>query len=177
MEKLAKGRATYDNFFKEHELLISGQPITFWTAKFRVKIPVGDLNPSMLKGLAIELLELNQEASFFLACAQAKSQLIQKNSEMQLSQKFLEIYEQYKDKGKVPAASILESLAKTSSEDSEYAFVFADIEVKFWKNILEHLNTCRRLIENASLNISVELKATQNEHYIDSLNRSRNGGD
>lgn len=174
MEKLAKGRAAYDDFFKEHTLEISGEPIQNWITKFRLKIPMGDLNPSIMKQLDVEIMNLSQEASFFLACSQAKAQLIQKNSEMQLSQKFLEIYEQYKDKGKAPAASVLESLAKTSVQDSEYAFVFADIEVKFWKNILDHLNMCRRLVENATVNISVELKATMNEHYIDSLNRSRN---
>jgi hypothetical protein len=174
MEKLARGKAVYENFFQQHQLYISGHPIEHWVSIFRIKIPNTDLNPSILKELDVKVMDLSQEASFFLACAQAKSQLLHKNSEIELSERFLEIYESYKDKGKVPAASILESLAKTAVVDSEYAFVFSDIEVKFWKNILEHLNTCRKLIENASLNISVELKATMNEGYIDALNRSKN---
>jgi hypothetical protein len=35
---------------------------------------------------------------------------------------------------------------------------------------------CRRLVENASMNVSVELKALGHEGLLDAINKKNNGG-
>ncbi|GAG10765.1 unnamed protein product, partial [marine sediment metagenome] len=119
--------------------------------------------------------DLNQEATFHHAVASAKVQMIKRGCESQFNDKFWALTQEYKEKGKkLPAASTLQTLATIQNDDMESAQSLASVETKFWKDILDHLATCRRLIENASLNISVELKALNAQSMLDNLNK--NGG-
>lgn len=153
------------------QLLLSGQPIAHWEQKFRMTIPVDNLTPSLCKELDMTLMAHNQEATFHYAVASVKSQMIKRGTDAAFTAKFWQLVTEHKEKNiKLPAAATLENMAKVDSSELESAATLAEIETKFWKDILEHLNTCRKLIENASLNISVELKAMSNEKMLDRLN-------
>jgi hypothetical protein len=154
---------------------ISGQPIDYWIQKFRIKVPTDNLTPAVLRDLDMILLDLHQEATFYLAVTTARAQMLQKGSNSSYYAKYIEILNTYRANGKrAPSADTLESMAKIDNEDVEAAATIIDIETKFWKSILDHLAMARRLIENASLNISVELKALNNESLINHINKSRN---
>ena len=58
-----------------------------------------------------------------------------------------------------------------NTKDLDSAQTIADIENRFWKDILDHLSTCRKLIENASMNIATELKSMNNEKFLDNINK------
>jgi hypothetical protein len=178
LSSLIKGREVHDIFAENFRksLKISGEPIEEWEGKFKLSIPTDNLTPSMCKELGMKIMDLHQEATFFHAVALAKSQMIKRGSESSYNSKFWAIYQEHKNaKKKIPAAATLDSLAKIDNEDIESAQSMADIEVKFWKNILDHLSTCRKIIENASLNISVELKAIHSEKFMDRLNTNIGG--
>jgi hypothetical protein len=177
LKALLKGKEVYKLFseFMRKQLTISGQPIDHWEEKFKLSIPVDDLTPAICKQLDVQLMGLSQEATFHHAVASAKVQMIKRGCESQFNDKFWALTQEYKEKGrKLPAAATLQTLATIQNDDMESAQSLASVETKFWKDILDHLATCRRLIENASLNISVELKALNAQNMIDNINK--NGG-
>jgi len=157
------------------DMLISGYPPSHWRQKFKITIPSDGLNPGILKGLDVKLLELNQEAAFFQAIAQARMQLIKRGVDSTYYAAYASVVEEYKAKGgRLPAASTLETIAKIENSSLNSASTLAEIEFRFWKDILDHLSTCRKLVENASLNISVEMKALNQERMIDNLGTKYN---
>ena len=178
LSSLIKGRELHNIFAENFKktMKISGEPIQAWEDKFRISIPTDNLTPAMCKELGMTVMDLHQEGTFYYAVAQAKSQMIKRGSEASFNNKFWAIYQESKAAKKRVAAATLENLAKIDNEDLDSALTLADVEVKFWKNILEHLSTCRKIIENASLNISVEMKALHNERFMDRLNQQNNGG-
>jgi len=178
LEEMNKGtdvHAMFADGMKE-SLLISGHKISYWEEKFHMKIP-GDLTPAQCKNMSMELLRLNHEATFYLAIANAKLQLIKRGNDAAYQARFAEIVTQYKKDGKrLPGQDTLRSMSSDGLGDIESAKVIADIEQKFWKGILEDIHTARRLIESASMNLAVELKTMNNERAIEHLakaNQSR----
>lgn len=175
VSKMLKGKTVADMFetnFRS-QWTLSGKPISHWEKHFKIKIPTDNLTPQICKEIDAKLIELNQEASFYHAVAQAKAQFLKRGSESNYYSRFFTIVEEFKAKGaKVPAASTLEVLARVNNEELDAAAEYANVETKFWKNILDDLATCRRLIENASLNISVEMKAEANSQFLDRMNQN-----
>lgn len=175
MQRYAKGKDIYKILTDDMQIYVSGQPVEFWLKKFRIHVPVDNLTPSIMKELDMKILDLHQEATFYAAVTAARAQMIQKGSSSSYYGKYMEILENFKSSGKrAPSANTLESLTKIDNEDIETAATIVEVETKFWKYILDHLVMARRLIENASLNISVELKALTNEGLINHINKTQN---
>lgn len=161
LTRLLKGKEIYDIFSKnmKNQLLISGKTPDYWKKEFWIKIPTDNMTTQSCKELDMNLMGLNQQAVFYHAAAQAKQQMIKRGTEAAYNDKFWAIVQEHKDKGmRPPAAATLETMARINNDELESASTLADIEQKFWKSILDHLSTCRKLIENATLNISTELK-------------------
>ena len=174
LSKLMSGKEVHQ-IFADHmkkQLLINGKPMEHWQEYFRIQIPTDNLTPSMCKTLSMRLMNLNQEAAFFQACATAKAQIVKRGTTAAYNDKFWSIVQQYKaESKKLPAAATLETMARVDNEDLDSAQTIADVESKFWKDILDHLSTCRKLIENASMNIATELKSMNNEKFLDNINK------
>jgi len=153
LDKLLKGKEIHDMFaanMKQH-LLINGQTIEYWESHFKIKVATDNLTPQMCKTLDSMLLDLNQEAAFFFAIASAKLQMIKRGGDSTYRDRFFSIVQEHKQAGtKLPAAATLEVLAKVEGDDLESALSIAEIEKGFWSDILDHLSTIRKLIENAS---------------------------
>ena len=179
LEGLLKGKQVHEIFTENmrRQLLISGQPINHWEETFKLHIPMDNLTPSLCKELSMKLMALNEEATFHHAVAVTKVQLIKHGGEVAFRGKFNALVEEFRSKRmRIPAAKTLENMANIDQEEIYSAQTIAEVEAKFWKDILDHISTCRRLIENASMNIAVEIKATQNDAAIDRLATKRNGG-
>lgn len=160
LEILLRGKQVHDLFAKsmKEKLLISGRTIEEWETEFKIKVPTDNLTPAMCKQIDIKLMELNQEASFFHAVATAKLQMIKRGGESAFRDRYFALVQEYKDKKKLPAAATLENLAKVENDDIESAQSIAEVEKGFWVNILDHLSSCRKIIENATFNSSIEAK-------------------
>ena len=174
---LMKGQEVHGLFAEQMQeiMTISGHPIEHWEQEFRIKVPVDNLNPQIMIELDMKLMDLHQDASFYYTAATAKEQFINRGSESAYHGKFYAIVQEFKNEGKkIPAAATLEVLAKIDNQDIESANTIANIEAKYWKGILAHLASCRKLIENATLNISVEMKATANNAALNKLNADAN---
>lgn len=175
--KIKAGKAIYQALSAklDEEMVFAGKKAEEWREELRLNIPNGDLNPSILKALDVELMEKYHEASFYHAVAQAKASMIQQGAKNNYETIYIGIVEEYKKDGKrLPAATTLENLARIHNSEQDASYQYANIEVKFWKDVLDNLTNKRRLIENASLNISVELKAEQSGRMIDGLNNNHN---
>ncbi len=178
-QTLKDGKKVYQIFLNELQanLVIHNMPIKHWEEKFKILVPTDDLTPTMCKELNLQLLKNHQEVAFFYAEATARLQMFKTGSESVYNKKFNAIVAEYKTQGlKLPAAATLESMAKVANLSVDSAYAQADMEAKFWKNILGSLETCRRLIEQASINVATERKALENDHYNDALVRKANNG-
>lgn len=179
LTSLLKGKEVHELFAErmKKQLPISGKSIDYWEDKFKIHIPTDNMSPTLCKELSMKLVNLHQEATFHYAVATAKTQMLKRGSESAFLGKFAAITEEYKAKGKaLPAAETLKTLSSIPNEEVDSAASIADMETKFWKSILEHLHVCRKLIETASMNIAVELKATRNDEAIDRMITHNNGG-
>ena len=82
LDSLRKGKGVFDifseNFRKQY--LIQGRTLEQWERQFKITIP-SELDPSRCKAMDINLMELNQEASFYKATADATLQALKKGSE------------------------------------------------------------------------------------------------
>ena len=161
LDKLLKGKQIHDLFasnMRKH-LQITGQSIDVLEARFKIKIQTDNLTPEICKMYDLKLMELNQEASFYYAIASAKQQMLKRSGESTYRDTFYAIVQEYKtaDK-KLPANATLENLARVENDDLDSAQAIAEIEKQFWKDILDHLGSMRKLIENATFNNSVEAK-------------------
>lgn len=159
--KLLKGKEIHDQFALDikDKLKINGQTMEFWEKRFKVTLNTDNLSPAICKQWDVTLLEFNQEVAFYHALASAKVQMIKRGSESVYRDKFFAIVEEYKAKDvKLPASATLENLAKVEVDDVESAQTIAQIEKQFWSDVLDHLTTCRKIIENATLNSNVEAR-------------------
>lgn len=174
-QKIKSGKALFRKLAEklESELVFANQPIGHWKQYFKLPIPDGDLNPIILKELDLKLMKLTEEASFLYSVANAVATMIKNGAESNYHSIFLGLVEEYKQStGRLPAAATLENLARINNMTSDSASWYAELEAKFWKEMLDSLSAQRKIIENASLNISVELKALNQERTIDSMNNS-----
>jgi len=174
-----KGRKVHEIFtqYMVDQLLISGHPMPYWEKKFRIPIKTDDLTPAIAREMDMKIMELSQEATFLWNTAMARAQLIRHGNENVFVGKFTALVQEYKESGmRLPAQGTLENLARNDNLDVESAQAIADIEVRYWKSILDHLGRCQSILKNSSLMIATELKSMSNERLLDANERNMNGG-
>lgn len=162
IEGLRKGKNIHDIFAEQvrTRVLIQGKTMEQWKEHFSIKIPD---NPDIqaCKAIDVKLMELHEEATFLKAMADASYTLGKKSYDTQYRDKFTALVNEYKQQGKkLPAKETLEVLASQDIDDIETGLAYASMASQFWKQILEDLNFKRRIIENATINNSVEAKMT-----------------
>jgi hypothetical protein len=161
LETLLKGKQIHDlfTFNMRTHLKITGLSIDELEQKFKISIQTDNLTPEICKMYDVQLMRLNQEASFYYAVANAKAQMLKRAGKSKYRDTFYALVQEYKtaDK-KLPANATLEALAKVENDDYESVEAIAEIEKDFWKDILQHLSDMRKLIENSTFNSSIEAK-------------------
>ncbi len=177
IREMLRGKDVHKIFTErmKNTLSISGRSIDEWEKDFKIRIKTEDLNPQTCREVDLQILRLNQEATFLYNTAMARSQMIKHGNGAVFMGKFQALVQEYKETGKrLPAKDTLENLAKADQLDIDSAQTIADIEVKFWKNILDHLGRCQSILKNASMMISTELKYLDIQKHLDSNERRTN---
>jgi hypothetical protein len=176
--QILKGKevhSLFEDYFKR-QIIISGQKLDYWNDYFRLDFP-SNLSLAQAQGLAAKLMALFQEASFYFSISQAKVQLMKRGSNSNYLAKFSALVEEHKHRGsRLPSAQTLETLAKIDGDAAESAYTIAEVELKFWKEKLSSLETFRKLLENATMAISAELKHMNTGSYLDNTEKKYNGG-
>lgn len=169
---LRKGKKLHDGFAKNfrEKYLIAGKQMDKWKEYFKVELPP-DLNPQLIQEIGGKVMGFYQEASFLKAEAEARLTACQSTSNDRYREKYTALVADYQEKGmKLPAKDTLIALTDHSISDIKNAIVHAEIELAWWKEILNDLSNARKTIETATICMSVEAKAVQHERYVDKLN-------
>lgn len=170
VDKLLKGKEIHDAFvdIMREEILINGKSMSHWENRFRLDISSNELDPSICKDIDMQLIKLNQEASFYLAFAESKVEAIESGGEQAFRDKFVSIVETIKQenpKARLPSKDTLEYLARAKNSDLLAAHSVAKMELRFWKNILSDLDKCRKIVENATWNNKNEFDMSRGINY------------
>jgi hypothetical protein len=133
-----------------------------WKSHFKLDIPESPTTEDC-KVIDMKLMEMHQEAAFLKAMSEASLMLGKKSYDTDYRTKFTALVSEYKSTGKkLPAKDTLETLAKHELDDIESGLTYAELGVKFWKDMLGDLDYKRKIIENATINNSEEAKFANN---------------
>ena len=161
MAKVLRGKDVAEALNKafEQQDMIAGHSAEYWREHFKINIPTDNMTPQLAVEVNLKLLQLYQEASFYYAWAQKKKEHMRCGVETAKAQTINGLVEEFKIKNKkVPAATILEALAKSDAEDLDQASEIYKTEYNFWKQMLDQLTTVFKMVQNASTAIAVEAK-------------------
>ena len=164
-DKILAGKDSLDSLLGHlrGKITIADKTLSEWREHFHITVPT-DLNTITCKELGTQLMNLYQEASFFSSMAEIKLHIAKSATDETVRDAYYRLVEEHKEKyGKVPAAATLESLARSQSSDILNAQVLAEIEKEFWKKIIDQLNYCRKMVENATMNIAIEQKGMRDK--------------
>ena len=177
IDKLKVSKEVYRSYTEQFgaRYYMNGKELTEWQKHFRIQIPP-DLNPQTAKELDMRLIELYQEASDYKTEAETQHLSAQGAVKTAYREEFQGLVNEYKSrKEKLPAQATLATMAEEKISVHKDSLVHHEISLAFWKGIVNNLTECRKLIENATWNLSIEYKALENEKYVDALNRKHGG--
>jgi hypothetical protein len=170
---LKKGKKLHDHFAEQfkNKYLIGGKLIHHWKEHFKISIPP-DLNPHTCIEIDTKIMELHQEATFLKAEADARLTACKNASSEKYRTQFAALVAEYNQAGKkMPASATLTALAENNISDIKNALTHVEIEVAFWKEILNDIYSARKMIQNITINLISEAKALHNETYFNTLNK------
>lgn len=171
VNNLRKGKKLHDEFGEvfEARYKMAGRLMSEWKKHFNMSVPP-DLAPGQCREYGSKIMELYQEANFYKLACEARLQSLKGNSEAAFREAFAKLVAQYKENDqKLPAKDTLTALANEQIGDIQDALVHADIELSFWKGVLNNLDICRKIVDTISISLSVEAKALQQERYLDGM--------
>lgn len=167
LKDLETSRLIYDAWASKfgEQYKIRGKSIEDWKDHFYIQVPP-DLNMKTCQEIDIKLMALFQEAAFYKGEAEASLKLQKGGHAKRFRVTYTRLVKEYASKGKLPAKDTLVTLADNELGDIKDSILHGETVVDFWREVLANLANCRKIIENATLNISVELKFHNRDPYV-----------
>ena len=173
VDRLEISRDLYQKFAKtfSSRYYVDDKSLDEWRRYFRVDVP-SDLNPEMARHLSMRLMELYQEACYFKTQAEMKLHYANSSNKSRYREKFNDLLVGYKmgDK-RIPSRETINTEAEAHIGKELDSVAHIEIELSFWKGILASLQECRKLVETATWNLSVEAKAIGYEARTEGMNK------
>ena len=161
---------SYTNQFGEN-FMIDGKSMSEWSKYFKVHVP-RDLNPGTAQHLSMTLMTLYQEASDYKTSAEARLMAMTSVTKALTRDKYTALLVEYKATDrKIPAASTLTTESESAYGKELDSLIHIEVELIFWKGIINSLQESRKHVETATWNLSVEAKAIGYEARMDGLNK------
>ena len=152
----------------DEDMLISGKTIREWKAELWPIIPTDALNPRICLELLYKIMQCEGIASYEHARAEVRAQILDKESSSAYDHAIADIVETCKAEGKkCPTAVSLDNMANLASEHNKKISILSDNELRFWKNVLDHLSSCRKIIECAGAHLGIEAKAERSTAFFE----------
>ena len=171
IEKLKDSKELYSEYSKQfsERYSVNGRTLAEWKMYFKISVPP-DLNPATAKHLSMQLMDLYQEASMLKTDAELRLHAANNVTKSMTRDKYNALLVEYKGNGgKIPAAATLTTEAEAACGKELDAITHIEIELTFWKGILNSLQECRKLVEVATWNLSVEAKAIGHDNRMDQI--------
>lgn len=174
--QLEKSKTEYDQLHKtaNSSYHIAGKTILEWRNYFKIDLPP-DATTQTIQSIDSKLVRLYQEAYDYKTSAVTCVRGIKSERAASFRLRYAELVQKYEDKGgKLPAKDTLTALAEAATADSDEMLMHAEMALEFWKDTLTRLSSCRKLVQDVTINLSVEAKALNNEKYLNAINKDRN---
>ena len=168
MKHVINGKAVNDIFGDalERQYQIYGKSIRDWRSYFSVNVPES-ATPAQCRAIAAKLASLYQEASFFMAAAEAQFKALQNGEVHEYTTGLTRLVAEYDEKKqRRPGAEVLKSMANEPLLDLKGAVNNAILIKDFWKTIIAGLDKVRKLIDTCTWNNNIELKQEQGQGRI-----------
>jgi len=159
--ELNRGGETYEKLTREFlsSFEFFGKTLDAWASEMMLEKPSEKLDLCAIRTLELEMIEKLEKASNYLSVATAMLQAIEGGNEIKKKRLTTAIVEGYKtQRARRPAASVIESMADSQLEDTAAACIAAKIIKQFWKQRLDTLLHNQKILEQISINLSVEMK-------------------
>jgi len=151
------------------QYLISGKLPDEWRQIFKVDIDE-DATPANCRQASTQLMDLQQRANSEKRDSQARLSMTKSYRDKEHRKEFSRQVALYTAKNqKLPAKDTLNLLAEQATADLQEAVTCAELELAFWKDVLNSLFETRKHIEDIVLNLSVEAKMLQHEQRLDGM--------
>lgn len=149
--------------------IIGGQRIAEWAAHFKIARPTPGFSPQECIIYGSKIMDLYHEASFHLSAAKGRLFLLKRRSASSTDLTVVDLVNNPPENRRLPNKEVILATAAVMNVDIDTAVILAELEVQFWKDTIDYLNTMRRLVETISLNLSVELKALQMDNITERI--------
>lgn len=160
----------------DDNMTISGKTVKEWRDELWIIVPSADLNPQICLELNMAIARAEGIAAYEHAKAEMRSQILDSQASSAYDHSLEKIVSDYKGSDqRVPGSATLATMAEVASELYKKIAIEGNNELKFWKNILNHLTFCKHIIEQAGFNLNSALKSDTNERLLENLGR-RYGG-
>lgn len=172
IDKLRTSKEAYKRFYEKfkNQYIIAGKLATEWEKHFKVDIPE-DLTTQGCIIVSKKLLDLHQEASSLKAVAQGNVEYIKAVYNKEYKAAFSKVIAEHKASqekpGRLPSHDTISTLAEEALLELKETMVHAEIELNFWKEILNDLANARRIVSDLTINLGIEAKALYNERMLD----------
>jgi hypothetical protein len=160
----------------DDDMVVSGKTVKQWKEELWIIVPIDALNPQLCMETNLAIMKAESIAFYEHAKAVMRAQILDKQASSAYYRAVDHIVTDFKGSDKrIPGAATLETMAEVASEVYKKVAIEGDNELKFWKNILDHLQFCKKIMEQAGFNIHSEIKSEGNGRYLETLGRNYGG--
>jgi hypothetical protein len=162
--------------YLDDDMQVSGKTVKEWREELWVIVPIDALNPQLCMEYNLAVLRAEAIAAYEYAKSVMRAQILDKQASSAYYGAISNIVDDFKlSEKRIPGAATLETMAEVASEIYKKVAIEGDNELKFWKNILDHLQFCKKIMEQAGFNINSEIRSEGNGRYLEALGK-RYGG-
>lgn len=143
----------------DEKYLIQGKSYKEWVSKFRIDLRPAPL-PQEIRDAAVQLSDLYQEASDYKTLSENRLLMLKDIESSKYRDIFNRIVCSYQQEGKkLPAKDTLATITEQEMSEVFTMVNHAEIELTFWKSILNKLEKTRESLKLISISQATEAKA------------------
>lgn len=160
----------------DDEMIVSGKSVKDWHNELWIVIPVDNLSPQICIETNNAIMRAHQIAAFEHCKAQMRSQILDKEASSAYYRTIDHAVTSSHEAGKrQPSAATLDTIAEVGSELYKRIAIEGSNELKFWSNVLDHLQFCKKIMEQQGFNLHSDIKSEGTSRFLENLG-NRYGG-
>ena len=157
----------------DDDMIVSGKTVRQWRDELWVSVPSADLNPQICMETNMALMRSASIVDYEHTKAEMRKQILDRQASSAYFQEMDHICSESKAEGKrQPSAATMEVMAEVASDVYKRIAIEGDNELKFWKNLRDHLQYQKKLMEQAGYNVGAEIRSEGHIKYLESLGKN-----